>query len=246
MPLFQCGTSTRELIRLVRTATRRAIPGLFTGSGSETENRWWDLGDGSCIAAWDPIIASSNADALLDRSGNGNDLTYRTGSGGWVDGSGFALPVSGRVFDTGIVWSTSYTWIMSVYLVGTSALNDYLWGSSGTGDTRMYYIPNNGGGGMMWGLGDSFYTTPNTSTGYYVLAVVGDDGYKNNSLHRNGSGWSGTNNYTVYINGKNDTSYSSSEGVPAGSYFESLAIYNKKINSTERTLLYNEMIALRP
>lgn len=86
-------STDRLVIRNSGIATRQAP--LLAASGG-----WWDSLT-SAEGAWEGALAASQAASYVDLTGNGNDLTARTGTVNWTTGLGW----SGFAADTSVLYT---------------------------------------------------------------------------------------------------------------------------------------------
>lgn len=227
----------------MRTSTRRAIPGLYGGSGKEIFTGWWDLGDGTCLGAWTPKTAASLADSYFDETGNGNDLTVVDGTPGWTVNSG--LHTGACAWNTGIDLSRYRSAMVYFYHVnGVGGFTFGQYDSSGTYDVDHYFRPDSGSA-RRYGVGTSESVTTgfggDLSTGTYTTAVCHQKGYTNGGYYALGV-WSGTYAQNCFIGAaNNDQGTGRTDYAKSGGRIHAFAIWDRELTQTEvqglRTLL---------
>lgn len=218
---------------------RTLLPGF--GPGLAAAAPWWQVSGKTCVIAYQPKGAASQAASYSNLANPG---TYDAAAGSvptWASGTGWTFNGSSQYLTTG--WTVSSTSVTAIcrFSGGGTTGDPILLGAVSSGSKRLYLCTyDSSGRGVGYGNDYRVYVTPGITSG--VLAVAGNQGY------RNGSADGGTISpnstaagLTVYVgcyNGAGSPQYYFTGNILA------VAIYSAVLTSGEVSALTTRMNAL--
>ena len=188
---------------------------------------WWDLGDGSCLGAWQAVgSVASLAASKVDLTGKGNDLSGGVDPG-WNETTGWNWNGSTQYLQTGITLLANYTIIYR--FTGVATTYGAVMGVFRSGAAMCFYPDYYNDHRYMYGYASADRGVAAVTGG--VMAMAGEQPYLNGAADGAAlaTQWASGNQDTCYIGGANG-------GIAKSLCLhksQAAAIYNRKLTAAE-------------